>query len=78
MATVRVVILQLRCLSAVRGARRGPQKPRARPAGSWFMGTLHLITAVIGAGVLSLPQALAWLGWVVGIPLFVLFFCITM
>jgi amino acid permease len=42
------------------------------------MGTLHLITAVIGAGVLSLPQALAWLGWVVGIPLFVLFFCITM
>ena len=48
------------------------------PAGSWYMGSLHLITAVIGAGVLSLPKAMAWLGLVIGIPLFVVFFCITM
>lgn len=42
------------------------------------MATFHVITAIIGAGVLSLPRALAWLGWAIGIPAFVVFFAITM
>lgn len=32
------------------------------PAGGWLLATAHIITAIIGAGVLGLPYALSWLG----------------
>lgn len=35
-------------------------------AGTFWMATAHIITAVIGSGVLSLAWAIAQLGWVVG------------
>ena len=35
--------------------------------GSWLTAAGHLITAIIGAGVLGLPNAVAWLGWAAGI-----------
>lgn len=37
---------------------------------------MHIFTAVVGAGVLALPSALSWLGWVFGIPAIVLFFVV--
>ena len=40
---------------------------------SWVTGTFHLITVMIGAGVLSLPSAFALLGWLLGPLLLVLF-----
>lgn len=33
------------------------------PAGTTLTATAHIITAVIGAGVLALPNAVAMLGW---------------
>lgn len=27
---------------------------------------MHIFCAVVGAGVLALPQSVAWLGWVAG------------
>ncbi|GBF89970.1 hypothetical protein Rsub_02676 [Raphidocelis subcapitata] len=39
---------------------------------SWLAGVGHLICATIGAGVLSLPNAVAWLGYVAG-PLMIVF-----
>lgn len=35
--------------------------------GSWITASGHLITAVIGAGVLGLPYAVSWLGWAAGL-----------
>ena len=31
----------------------------------WWYSTFHAVTAMIGAGVLSLPYAMAYLGWYV-------------
>lgn len=31
-------------------------------AGGWLLATAHIVTAIIGAGVLGLPYALSWLG----------------
>eukprot|EP00879_Flechtneria_rotunda_P028161 GHRR01030242.1.p1 GENE.GHRR01030242.1~~GHRR01030242.1.p1 ORF type:complete len:126 (+),score=30.27 GHRR01030242.1:338-715(+) len=30
--------------------------------GGWLLATAHIVTAIIGAGVLGLPYALSWLG----------------
>ena len=37
----------------------------------------HLLTAIIGAGVLGLPNALAWLGWVGGVVAVLLFYLVS-
>ena len=37
----------------------------------------HLLTAIIGAGVLGLPNAVAWLGWVAGPVAVLLFYAIS-
>lgn len=29
----------------------------------WWFSTFHTVTAMVGAGVLSLPYAMAYLGW---------------
>ncbi|KAL7184189.1 hypothetical protein ACSBR2_026356 [Camellia fascicularis] len=44
----------------------------------WWYSTFHTVTAVVGAGVLSLPYAMAYLGWVPGTMLLVLSWCITL
>lgn len=46
--------------------------------GSVFITISHVITAVIGAGVLSLPYAMASLGWLLGPVCFILFASITL
>ncbi|CAN0879655.1 Amino acid permease 1 [Linum grandiflorum] len=42
---------------------------------TWVTASAHIITAVIGSGVLSLAWAIAQLGWVVG-PLVLVIFAI--
>jgi len=46
-------------------------------AGTLLTATAHIITAVIGSGVLSLAWAMAQLGWVIGLPVLVSFSLIT-
>eukprot|EP00882_Tetradesmus_deserticola_P013889 GHRQ01014752.1.p1 GENE.GHRQ01014752.1~~GHRQ01014752.1.p1 ORF type:complete len:208 (+),score=53.08 GHRQ01014752.1:469-1092(+) len=46
--------------------------------GGWLLATAHIVTAIIGAGVLGLPYALSWLGWVAGIVILLLFYVITL
>jgi hypothetical protein len=46
-------------------------------AGSWGAATGHIITAVVGAGVLTLPHAVSWLGWLTGPLCLTVFFVIN-
>ncbi|XVE93538.1 hypothetical protein REPUB_Repub01dG0203200 [Reevesia pubescens] len=43
--------------------------------GTWVTASAHIITAVIGSGVLSLSWAIAQLGWIAG-PIAILFFSV--
>lgn len=45
--------------------------------GTVWTATSHVITAVIGAGVLSLPWSVAQLGWLVGTPILLSFSWVT-
>jgi Transmembrane amino acid transporter protein len=47
-------------------------------AGHWITAAGHLITAIIGAGVLGLPSSLAWLGWIGGIIALVFFYAVSL
>ncbi|WOH15473.1 hypothetical protein DCAR_0935014 [Daucus carota subsp. sativus] len=44
----------------------------------WWYSTFHTVTAMVGAGVLSLPYAMAYLGWGPGAMFIVLSWCITL
>ncbi|KAG6624114.1 hypothetical protein CIPAW_16G003800 [Carya illinoinensis] len=44
----------------------------------WWYSTFHTVTAMIGAGVLSLPYAMAYLGWGPGTMVLVLSWCMTL
>lgn len=44
----------------------------------WWYSTFHTVTAMVGAGVLSLPYAMAYLGWGPGTMVMVLSWCITL
>ncbi|XP_051144706.1 lysine histidine transporter-like 6 [Andrographis paniculata] len=50
---------------------------RARNA-KWWYSTFHTVTAMVGAGVLSLPYAMAYLGWGPGTLVMVVSWCITL
>ncbi|BBN15057.1 amino acid permease [Marchantia polymorpha subsp. ruderalis] len=41
--------------------------------GTWLNATAHVVTAVIGSGVLGLPWSIAQLGWVVGSIMLIFF-----
>ena len=45
--------------------------------GTWITASAHIITAVIGSGVLSLAWAIAQMGWVAGPAVLLAFSCIT-
>ncbi|KAL2484750.1 Lysine histidine transporter-like 6 [Abeliophyllum distichum] len=44
----------------------------------WWYSTFHTVTAMVGAGVLSLPYAMAYMGWGPGTFVMVLSWCITL
>ncbi|XP_040867818.1 LOW QUALITY PROTEIN: lysine histidine transporter-like 6 [Glycine max] len=44
----------------------------------WWYSTFHTVTAMIGAGVLSLPYAMAYLGWVPGTLFLLISWCLTL
>ncbi|PNX74506.1 amino acid permease 6-like protein [Trifolium pratense] len=46
--------------------------------GTWVTASAHIVTAVIGSGVLSLAWAVAQLGWIVGTIVLLLFSVITL
>ena len=46
-------------------------------AGNVWTATTHIITVVVGAGVLALPWAMAQLGWIAGIASIIIFACIS-
>jgi amino acid permease len=62
----------------VRTTFEKPTTLPTHPPGSWLTAAGHLVTAIIGAGVLGLPNAVAWLGWVAGPACLVLFFATTL
>nr|AFK45105.1 unknown [Lotus japonicus] len=50
---------------------------RTKRTGNVVTATTHIITVVVGAGVLALAWAMAQLGWIAGIAVMVMFACIT-
>lgn len=46
--------------------------------GNWWYAAFHNVTAMVGAGVLSLPSAMTWLGWGPGVAVLVLSWAITL
>ncbi|XP_010265227.1 PREDICTED: lysine histidine transporter-like 6 [Nelumbo nucifera] len=44
----------------------------------WWYSAFHNVTAMVGAGVLSLPYAMAYLGWGPGATVLILSWCITL
>ncbi|XP_020208495.1 amino acid permease 6 [Cajanus cajan] len=46
--------------------------------GTWVTASAHIVTAVIGSGVLSLAWAVAQLGWIVGPTILTVFSAITL
>ncbi|KAK8708232.1 hypothetical protein V6N13_059276 [Hibiscus sabdariffa] len=50
---------------------------RQKRTGTWLTASAHIITAVIGSGVLSLAWAIAQLGWVAGPAVLMIFSFIT-
>ncbi|XP_054798135.1 amino acid permease 6-like [Prosopis cineraria] len=50
---------------------------RAKRTGTWVTASAHIITAVIGSGVLSLAWAIAQMGWVAGPAVLMAFSFIT-
>ncbi|CAN0876349.1 Lysine histidine transporter-like 6, partial [Linum grandiflorum] len=44
----------------------------------WWYSTFHSVTAMIGAGVLGLPSAMAYLGWGPGTMMLVVSWCLTL
>ncbi|KAJ4961009.1 hypothetical protein NE237_020919 [Protea cynaroides] len=53
--------------------KEGPSRPA-----KWWYSTFHTVTAMVGAGVLSLPYAMAYLGWGPGTTVLILSWCITL
>ncbi|EYU29952.1 hypothetical protein ABFS82_05G030500 [Erythranthe guttata] len=54
-------------------AENGPRREA-----KWWYSTFHTVTAMVGAGVLSLPYAMAYLGWGPGTFVMALSWCITL
>ncbi|KAK7377507.1 hypothetical protein VNO80_02933 [Phaseolus coccineus] len=48
------------------GSKNFDEDGRAKRTGTWITASAHIITAVIGSGVLSLAWAIAQMGWVAG------------
>ncbi|KAL1568467.1 lysine histidine transporter-like 6 isoform X1 [Salvia divinorum] len=58
-------------------SEKSGENRRVREA-KWWYSTFHTVTAMIGAGVLSLPYAMAYLGWGPGTLVMAFSWCITL
>ena len=63
----------VRCLDALPSTELTLIFAGAPPRPSPYIGVFHLITVMIGAGVLSLPSSFALLGWALGPVLLLIF-----
>lgn len=52
--------------------------PAATSAGTLFTAVAHIFCGVVGAGVLGLPNAVSWLGWVAGPLCLTAFFAVAL
>lgn len=59
------------------GSKNFDDDGRAKRTGTWITASAHIITAVIGSGVLSLAWAIAQMGWVAGPAVLFVFSLIT-
>lgn len=59
--------------SAVESGNRFDDDGREKRTGTFMTASAHIITAVIGSGVLSLSWAIAQLGWLAGTVILVTF-----
>lgn len=59
-------------------AGKDPQGIPNDKTGSIASASLHCFCAIVGAGVLALPHANAWLGWVAGPICIVIFYLISL
>ena len=62
----------------VAGSRKWICEDGIQRSGNTWTATGHILTAVLGSGVLALPYAMASLGWILGAICFVLFAWITL
>ncbi|XP_030471800.2 lysine histidine transporter-like 6 [Syzygium oleosum] len=69
--------LMMRSQDAASYGKRKEEGDPSRRA-KWWYSTFHTVTAMIGAGVLSLPYAMAYLGWGPGVMMLVLSWCMTL
>ncbi|KAF6147158.1 hypothetical protein GIB67_036877 [Kingdonia uniflora] len=61
------------CLNDEEWSKEGPIRQA-----KWWYSAFHCVTAMVGAGVLSLPYAMAYLGWGPGTMVLLLSWCITL
>lgn len=47
-------------------------------AGSLMTAALHVFSVMVGPGVLALPNAASWLGWIFAPILLTMFYCISL
>ncbi|KAF7811104.1 Amino acid permease 6 [Senna tora] len=68
------------CVEAENGGLHSKFDEDGRPkrTGTWMTGSAHIVTAVIGSGVLSLAWAMAQLGWIAGPIVLLIFSLITL
>ncbi|WPT16873.1 Amino acid permease 2 [Picochlorum sp. SENEW3] len=52
--------------------------PTENKYGNVFSSSMHIICAIIGIGVLALPSAISYLGWIAGPLLLFVFFLVTL
>ncbi|XP_047174365.1 amino acid permease 8-like [Vigna umbellata] len=61
-----------------RDSSRFDDDGRAKRTGNVFTATTHIVTVVVGAGVLALAWAMAQLGWLAGLGVMIIFASISM
>lgn len=77
MGQLNSIVGELPSLSTLKSSKYIHEDGVKRSGNVWTACS-HIITAVIGAGVLALPYAMASLGWILGVICFVLFAAITL
>ncbi|KAK7280234.1 hypothetical protein RJT34_25296 [Clitoria ternatea] len=62
----------------IRNSSKHDDDGHLKRTGTWVIASAHIVTAVIGSGVLSLAWAVAQLGWIAGPAILLIFSVITL